>query len=334
MRARVQAAVLWMGGMLLAAVLGGVAPGADEPASDKKTDQPASDTATAGGDAKAAPADAKAAASDFAKTFGEFKQILGKLRSLQGKYALASEKERPAIADEFNSLLAKGKELSGRLLGSAKAAYQAAPQADPEVGQFLFASLAEAVGHDEYNTAFELARLLVDGGFQDKSLYNYAGIAAFNSNEFELAKEWLQKADEADAIGKIGSEDLKIVDEYQKLWAEEQKTREAEEKADDLPRVKLHTTKGDIVLELFENEAPNTTANFISLVEKHLYDGTPYHRVLPGFMAQGGDPQGNGQGGPGYTIACEVYEPNHRSHFAGSISMAMPGKTPADHNSF
>ncbi len=182
------------------------------------------------------------------------------------------------------------------------------------------------MAHDEYSTAFDLAKLLVDGGFKDKSLYNYAGVAAFNSNEFDLAKEWLQKAAETDSIGKIGSEDLKIVDEYQKLWSEEQKTREAEEKADDLPRVKLHTTKGDIILELFENEAPNTTANFISLVEKHLYDGTPYHRVLPGFMAQGGDPEGTGQGGPGYTIACEVYQPNHRSHFAGSISMAHAGK--------
>ncbi len=57
------------------------------------------------------------ATAEFEKRFGEFKQVLGKLRSLQGKYALASEKERPAIADEFNALLAKGKELSGSLLG-------------------------------------------------------------------------------------------------------------------------------------------------------------------------------------------------------------------------
>jgi cyclophilin family peptidyl-prolyl cis-trans isomerase len=92
-----------------------------------------------------------------------------------------------------------------------------------------------------------------------------------------------------------------------------------------LPRVKLTTSKGDIVIELFENEAPNTVANFISLVEKGFYDGTPFHRVIAGFMAQGGDPTGTGTGGPGYTIACEVDAPDARQHFRGTLSMAHAG---------
>ena len=100
----------------------------------------------------------------------------------------------------------------------------------------------------------------------------------------------------------------------------------AEARANDLPRVKLETNKGDIVIELFENEAPNTTANFISLVEKKFYDGLSFHRVLPGFMAQGGDPKGNGSGGPGYSIACECYRPDYRKHFRGTLSMAHAGK--------
>jgi cyclophilin family peptidyl-prolyl cis-trans isomerase len=80
--------------------------------------------------------------------------------------------------------------------------------------------------------------------------------------------------------------------------------------------------KGQVVVELFENEAPNTVANFISLVEKHVYDGLTFHRVLPGFMAQGGDPAGDGTGGPGYHIADECKAQNHRDHFRGSLSMA------------
>ncbi|OHB73277.1 MAG: hypothetical protein A2V70_20170 [Planctomycetes bacterium RBG_13_63_9] len=101
---------------------------------------------------------------------------------------------------------------------------------------------------------------------------------------------------------------------------------EAEAKADDLPRVLLKTNKGDIEIELFENEAPNTVANFVSLVDGGFYDGLTFHRVLPGFMAQAGCPQGNGHGGPGYLIPCECYEPNHRLHFRGSLSMAHAGK--------
>ena len=87
---------------------------------------------------------------------------------------------------------------------------------------------------------------------------------------------------------------LAMVPDYQKKWAREAELRAEEAKADDLPQVKLKTTKGDIVLELFENEAPNTVANFISLVEKGFYNGTPFHRVVKGFMAQGGDPKGDG----------------------------------------
>jgi cyclophilin family peptidyl-prolyl cis-trans isomerase len=101
-----------------------------------------------------------------------------------------------------------------------------------------------------------------------------------------------------------------------------------EHAADDLPRIKLTTTKGDIVLELFENEAPNTVANFISLVKKQFYDGLVFHRVIDGFMAQGGCPQGTGMGGPGYTIKCECGDgyPNQRKHYTGSLSMAHAGR--------
>jgi len=80
------------------------------------------------------------------------------------------------------------------------------------------------------------------------------------------------------------------------------------------PRV-AENLQGDIELELFENQAPNTVANFISLVQSGFYNDKTFHRVLPGFMAQGGDPKGNGSGGPGYSIPCECYKPEHRLHF-------------------
>ncbi|MHC4607330.1 MAG: peptidylprolyl isomerase [Planctomycetota bacterium] len=99
-----------------------------------------------------------------------------------------------------------------------------------------------------------------------------------------------------------------------------------------MPRVKLVTSRGDIVVELFENEAPNTVANFISLVEQGFYDGTRFHRVLPNFMAQAGcpnskdnDPLNDGQGDAGYSIADEMPEKTFRRHFRGSLSMANAG---------
>ncbi len=101
--------------------------------------------------------------------------------------------------------------------------------------------------------------------------------------------------------------------------------RQREAQTDDLPRVKLTTTQGEIVLELFENEAPQTVGNFVHLVESGFYDGVAFHRVIDGFMAQSGDPATAEKSPVGYTIPCESSHPEARLHFAGSISMALLG---------
>lgn len=100
-----------------------------------------------------------------------------------------------------------------------------------------------------------------------------------------------------------------------------------------MPRVQLTTNRGPIVIELFEDEAPNTVANFISLIESGTYDNVKFHRVIPNFMVQGGDPlskdddpRNDGQGGPGYLIPCECYSKSARMHFRGSLSAAHAGK--------
>ena len=87
----------------------------------------------------------------------------------------------------------------------------------------------------------------------------------------------------------------------------------------------IETDKGNIVLELFPNEAPGTVANFEKLANSSFYDGLTFHRVIPNFVIQGGDPNGNGTGGPGYTIKCET-EGNPHKHGTGALSMAHAGK--------
>ena len=93
--------------------------------------------------------------------------------------------------------------------------------------------------------------------------------------------------------------------------------------AEPLPQVTFQTNKGNIVVELAEDDAPNTVANFISLVEKGFYDGLAFHRVIPNFMIQGGCPLGTGTGGPGYQIADE-FSPRLK-HDRGVLSMANAG---------
>jgi peptidyl-prolyl cis-trans isomerase B (cyclophilin B) len=80
-----------------------------------------------------------------------------------------------------------------------------------------------------------------------------------------------------------------------------------------------------IEFDLFPNEAPGTVANFEKLAKEGFYNGLTFHRVIPGFVSQGGCPQGTGTGGPGYTINCET-EGNPHKHEPGSLSMAHAGR--------
>lgn len=86
----------------------------------------------------------------------------------------------------------------------------------------------------------------------------------------------------------------------------------------------ITTTKGTITVQLFEHQAPKTTANFIKLAQQGFYDKTIFHRVIPDFMIQGGDPTGTGTGGPGYTIPDEFHPDLHHDH-PGILSMANAG---------
>lgn len=90
-------------------------------------------------------------------------------------------------------------------------------------------------------------------------------------------------------------------------------------------KIKLETNKGDIVLELYTGEMPITAGNFVDLVEKGFYDGVVFHRVISGFMIQGGDPTGTGRGGPGYKIKDEFTGTDLDRNDRGTISMANAG---------
>jgi peptidyl-prolyl cis-trans isomerase B (cyclophilin B) len=89
------------------------------------------------------------------------------------------------------------------------------------------------------------------------------------------------------------------------------------------PRAVIEMDAGKIMIEFYEQDAPETVANFVKLAKKGFYDGLSFHRVVPGFVVQGGDPKGDGSGGPGYTIKDEF---NSRKHLTGTVAMA---RTPA-----
>lgn len=92
-----------------------------------------------------------------------------------------------------------------------------------------------------------------------------------------------------------------------------------------MKRAEIHTQKGVMKVNFYENDAPNTVDNFVKLAKQGFYNGLTFHRVIPDFVIQGGCPNGTGSGGPGYTIKCELTGGN-QYHDRGVLSMAHAGR--------
>ncbi len=201
-----------------------------------------------------------------------------------------------------------------------------------DVGLAVFAA-RRLVGRSQYEPA--IARLERFGDALQRNIPAAQLLAQcyYASNRFDDAVAILKSIPEEVLAEKPGDAavmrpDLVKYEQYVSFWNTEQELRAAEAEKDDLPRVQLITTDGPIVVELFEDSVPNTVANFISLVDNGFYNGIAFHRVVPDFMSQVGDPRSRKDApaeidGPGYRIADESLGTDlERKHFAGSLSMA------------
>jgi cyclophilin family peptidyl-prolyl cis-trans isomerase len=273
-----------------------------------------------------APAQEKSPADQFQSVHREWNAVEKQLTDLQNDYQKAAPTAREPIKKQYEELVERSKQLLSQLASTAEAAYIAEPNKDNDVLRILIGIMSHNYRQDDYEAALKIAKLLDDNKCPERAFYAIAGPAAYSSDNFELAERYLLLGDRANKLDSSAKDMLAELPAQKMAWTKEQAIREKEAAAADLPRVKLDTSKGTIVIELFENEAPQAVGNFVSLVDKKYYDGLTFHRVLPGFMAQGGDPTGSGSGGPGYKIYCECEKPEARKHFRGTLSMAHAGK--------
>ncbi|MDB4544954.1 peptidylprolyl isomerase [bacterium] len=209
----------------------------------------------------------------------------------------AEPQDREKLTAEYTELLAQAETLITKLQTQAKAQMVANPN-DSEATRTLLAIMLNNAQFGRDARVLKLGDSLISQGI--------------NPQYFVMASR---------------SERLSI--SARELF-DELLLRHAEAKQNDLPRVRLSTTQGDIVIELYENEAPDTVGNFISLVESGYYKDRLFHRVIDGFMAQGGGFKLQGGvevdgDGPGYAIPCECNSPEKRLHFTNCISMAHAG---------
>lgn len=265
----------------------------------------------------------------FEEVFTKWKTMLGSMREVRAQAQNAEDAELAKLVTQYDQLIQKGEALVPELRDAAIAVYKEAPNEDKQITRWLSTIAEDYVSKDRFNDAKPALDALLAGKAPDPTVANNAGVAAFVSNDFEKAKLLFEQAAAAGVLTAASQQMMSSVGDYIGYWESEKKLRDrADQLSDDakLPRVKMETNRGTLILELFEDEAPETVGNFIYLVESGFYDGLTFHRVLPGFMAQGGCPDGNGSGGPGYEIYCECYKSDHRKHYAGSLSMAHAGR--------
>lgn len=269
-------------------------------------------------------ADKAAARTEFDAASAEMRKLFAELSALQSQYHLP-DADKAAIEAKYGELAPQAAAAGIRLENAALALAIVDPSA-AEARAISGESVSGAVKADAPEVALEKATKLDAAGVAGMETLLMAAQAAMALSRPDEAAAWLAKAGKAGAPQDQVQKAAAAIDRERPKVEAEMAKRQAEAAADDLPRVRISTSVGDLVVELFENEAPNTVANFISLVDKGFYNGTPFHRVIGGFMAQGGDPTGTGTGGPGYTIACEVDAPDARQHFRGTLSMAHAGR--------
>ncbi len=265
-------------------------------------------------------------AADFEPWLADWKSKIKSLEELAQSFQKANAERKQQIREEYGAIVKSAEMLMPRLATAAEVKFRADKKTDSEEARFLVDYVSDRLRGDDYETVRKLCTLLVEQQLDTSRVLQAAGTAEFRMANFDAAEKYFSAAKEKDELGREAQSHQEALGYYKKIWEEEKKLRKAEAEANDLPRVKMTTSKGPVVIELFENEAPNTVANFISLVEKKYYDGLTFHRVLPNFMAQGGCPDGTGGGGPGYHIPCECHEKVHRKHFRGSLSMAHAGR--------
>lgn len=263
------------------------------------------------------------------------REIYERLVELQKQHEQADRDGKLKIAQEYNALI---REFEQTVYPRMKELAPGAFEKDPTDTEAAKVVMETAYGENRYGQAAKIADQLLATGQSSKLVLNIGGVSHFALHDFERARQLLKEANDKNLlVPQIGGPYLDASEEYIELWKKEQEVREREAAAEDgekaLPRVELDTSRGKIVMELFEDQAPNTVANFINLIEGDRYDGTKFHRVIDGFMVQGGDPNtldddpsNDGLGGPGYTIDCECYREDARKHFSGSLSMAHAGK--------
>ena len=258
----------------------------------------------------------------YQRDIDRWRQVMVDAFALRNQFNICEEHEAADLRKNWHAKIAEGDKILQNLRISGLDKYSKLEKPDKDIGEFLIAMANKDVADQQYETAATAFNTVFDSGLalKDTNL-NGAGVASFCTNDFARAERYFRRADELNVLGqsKMGPAMLGKIDEMKAAWNREQLLRQLELASDDLPKLRLVTNQGEMVAELFENDVPNTVANFIALAENGFFDGHFFFEVNE-YVASTGSPTGNGKGGPGYSIENEATPQRFRGHFRGSLT--------------
>lgn len=277
-----------------------------------------------------APASYDPLESDFQAKFSAYREVSSQIEQLQKDFEEAAKNQDQAKIKEIQAkapvILKQAEAAFMNAVPVAVQLYSKTDGSNEELSQFMLMYANYLLTVDNYDAAYQLFASFLSKGMHKAhpEIFEMAGISAFGSNRFNAAKKCFNYATQTKTPLSQQAQMYRdsITNYYEKEWMLETQKEQQEAQANNLPEVLIRTTAGDMKVVLYENEAPNTVASFITLVEKGFYNGLTFHRVLPGFMAQGGCPKGDGTGDAGYKLPEEFSKPDARKHFRGSLAMA------------
>ncbi|MDO4570687.1 MAG: peptidylprolyl isomerase [Planctomycetia bacterium] len=274
----------------------------------------------------------------FRKALDAYNKAMTRAGEMQRQYVALSttEEQKEEIGEKLEKYSEYVSKLHPKLMELAEAAWLEKPSTDPDLLAYVVQALDIRMVTEEYEEANAIMRGLIQQRIPQHlpELYEVAGEICFMLNQFEQAGKFYALAEKEGVLTDRGALFQKNVTYYRIGWAKEATLRKQEAEADDLPRVLLQTTKGNIVFELYENQAPNTVANFLTLVRRKYYDGLYFDPVLAGMFAVSGYSLETEDGTPGHRIKDEFDARSARRHYRGTISMMRTGPNTASSSFF
>lgn len=259
--------------------------------------------------------------SNLARELAQNEQLLNKLMiSMPVGFPEARRQQQLKI----QQLKQRNQQIYRELTPAALESFENFPNTQPRINVYLTRRLSYLLSGKNWRqipfdpvAGMQLFNKMIDGGIEDPVVTLMGHRASFILSEMEQSRLLLIKAAEQGRPEHAAMENLKRA---YKDWLREMRFRKMDAEKDDNPRIKIETEVGDMIVELFEDQAPNSVANFISLVEAGFYDGLTFYQSTATGVVISGSPTNDGLGGPGYKIKCECDLENARQHFTGTLS--------------